>query len=170
MKYIYVAIFLLLINNNILNAKELTSQYQIDAGILREDAKSDYVVEKETRDVPLIYKSEDPNYYFGFTLREKNGKPFICQIIMEMPTPQTITDRSSEGYMKEQNRANVGERTIWTSEKAKKDGYLYGAFRFSAGDKEGLYRVKILINDKQERTIDFNVKRNVNTQKSSSSN
>lgn len=155
-----VLVFSIMSNSLAFAVVEEKSQYTIKAGILKRDAKWDYIVDKETTEIPLIYASENPNYYFGFTLHENNNATFTCQVIIEMPTPQEINVNAKEGFIKEHSKSVVGERTIWSSEKEKCYGYLYSALKFGVGDKQGLYRVKIYINELLLKVIDFTVKRN----------
>jgi len=140
--------------------------FQIKAGLMRANGEGDFYVYKETTDIPLVTSSQDPNYYFGVSVRPLMRKIqfFPCKAIIKVPTPDEILKANAHPMesVKSLSIPSPQEKkeNPYTTFKSK-EGICLGAFivksQFNAGDKQGKYSFELIINDKPLGTINFNV-------------
>jgi hypothetical protein len=125
-------------------------------GIMAKDKNGNLVVEKVTTDIPL---NLDPEFKFGFEVIHHSQGDFTGHVILFLPeSPNSIRFTEGENYKPfKYNHSDEGK--IIESGKIQYKNYWFGDFGFSKGDPVGDWKIEIYINDKLEKTINFNVYR-----------
>ncbi len=125
--------------------------FDIKFGLMKKNTAGQYYVYSETTTIPLIFKDDDADFRFGYSVRYSDDQTFTTYLVLHPPA----TFEKYSGDLRDADR-NEGGKAIQTPPQTARSGFAY-SFRFDRGDPPGQYKIDIWINDKLIRTIDFTV-------------
>lgn len=143
---LFVFIYISLLNLHIAGAQ---TNYQIRFGIIERDDSGNDVLSKETSVIPR--KLRETGFRFGCEIVPPDQKVYTCQYIVHVPdAPDTLTGRKTQPNADKPSK-------VFTSPKKRVYGIFTGPMWFDSGDPVGDYNIEILINDKLQKTVRFQV-------------
>jgi hypothetical protein len=136
----------------------------LKAGLIKRNEEGKYVVYEETTDIPMIYSSENPNYYFGCIVECLSNEEFECLAKYIMPSTNTATlEGTRTDFPREDYRASSEENLELATKPDTCSGKVYAFIRFSEdakngkNDRPGIYAIEMYFNSELYRRVEFNV-------------
>lgn len=116
-----------------------TDKIEVLAGTLMKVSHSEYLIVKETTEIPLVSTKKDPGNLFGVIVVGKAGRKQVGHAVIDVPKADGSRKRTKSDKFNLSSTFNI---TIGLDE----------------GDKPGRYTVEIYIEGKLHRKIDFTVR------------
>ena len=148
--FLFCCLFSVSVNSEIVNIKG--EEFIIRYGLMQKEGDKHHVY-KQTSNILLISKSENPDYKFGYTIKSKNNSNFEFYHVMYVPKSAEYKSQLPLQVK------NMEEYDVLRFKPQAVGGYSASALRFNEGDNPGEYKFEIFINDELAKTIVFDVSR-----------
>ncbi len=144
------------------SSSALPKNYQISCGIAQKLSQTFEIIKVST-DIPFITEKQNPNFYFGCTVKAKDlkttsNKPFTIHGQLTLPASTSATFQSAIGYSeKTVNDSLIINTTPIYSTLVDSKQTAFLVFQFDNNDRPGSYLVDVYVDSAIVKRVEFKV-------------